>query len=200
MAETELQALPETPRQQTQRILSTTERSTFDVAAPSSSCWSWLRPSPPRQRAPFAVGPGSSTWVEGEGLTHCSICEVEFGVQHKHVTKRHCRKCGGVFCYTCTYDKAQLRTWGSGLCLPLGSSKASVHVCSNCYDSCPPPSDGLRRCRFCHQRVRRLSRLVPSPRVLYPLASSSSSSCDDPLPGSHRAPLPNRLSGARVLL
>ena len=90
----------------------------------SSSCFPFLGPS----RVPFAVRPGSSRWVEGERLEQCPLCEVQFGTQHKHVTKRHCRKCGGVFCYTCTYDKAQLRTWPSGLCLPLGSSKANVRV------------------------------------------------------------------------
>ena len=107
-----------------------------------------------RARTPLQVGPGSSCWVEGETVSHCPLCEVEFGVQHKHVTRRHCRQCGGIFCYMCTYDKAALRT-GAGLGFGLTSGKTSnVHVCTRCYDTCPPPVDGFRRCRFCHQRVR----------------------------------------------
>ena len=118
-------------------------------------CFPLLR----RPRAPYAVGPSSPCWVDGENLTSCSICEVSFGTQHKHVTRRHCRMCGGVFCYTCTYDKAELRTWPQ-LSWKANATK-SVHVCADCYTSCPTPADGLRRCRFCHQRVRR-ARSVPS--------------------------------------
>ena len=80
----------------------------------------------PRQTIPIAVGPGSSRWVDGDRLQSCPSCDVDFSSLHKHVTKRHCRRCGGVFCYTCTYDKATLRTPS---CLPLWGSKASVHVC-----------------------------------------------------------------------
>ena len=112
-----------------------------------------LSPFSPRQTIPIAVGPGSSRWVDGDRLQSCPSCDVDFSSLHKHVTKRHCRRCGGVFCYTCTYDKATLRTPS---CLPFSflGSKASVHVCVDCYDHCPPPEDGRRRCRFCHQRVR----------------------------------------------
>lgn len=113
-----------------------------------SSCFPFLKP----RGGNYAVGPGSSCWVEGQSVTHCPICEVEFGTQHKHVTRRHCRKCGGVFCYTCTYDKALLRSW-TDLAWGVNAAK-SVHICTSCYESCPPPVDGLRRCRFCHQRVR----------------------------------------------
>lgn len=127
-----------------------TARFVDEDVAPAGGCFSFLSP----RRTPLAVGPGSSHWVQGDQVKECPICEVEFGTQHKHVTRRHCRKCGGVFCYTCTYDKAVLRTWPEGMCLPFASAKTSVHVCSNCYDRCPPPADGLRRCRFCHQRVR----------------------------------------------
>ena len=46
---------------------------------------------------------------------------------------------------------------------------AAVHVCVNCYDSCPPPTDGLRRCRFCHQRVRHpRPNTFFAPRLLLP--------------------------------
>eukprot|EP00966_Prymnesium_polylepis_P013894 320381-Prymnesium_polylepis.2 len=31
--------------------------------------------------------------------------KVELSVAHNNMTKRHCRHCGGLFCYTCTYDK-----------------------------------------------------------------------------------------------
>jgi len=130
-----------------QRVLSD---DTEDLQA-MTSCFSCI-PLRRSQRIPYAVGPGSVSWVSGDDVTRCSICEVEFGTQHKHVTRRHCRKCGGVFCYTCTYDKAALRTWPD---LPWGGRAIkNVHVCTNCYDVCPPPGDGLRRCRFCHQRVR----------------------------------------------
>ena len=65
---------------------------------------------------PIAVGPGSSRWVDGDRLQSCPSCDVDFSSLHKHVTKRHCRGRGGVFCYTCTYDKATLRTPS---CLPF---------------------------------------------------------------------------------
>ena len=125
-------------------------------AAHASGCWAWMRCLAPAQRIPVALGPGSPQWVVGERVEKCPICEVEFGIgtQHKHVTRRHCRKCGGVFCYLCTYDKATLRTGPGNACMPCSDSKAAVHVCSSCYDQCPPPPDGLRRCRICHQRVR----------------------------------------------
>jgi hypothetical protein len=128
---------------------------------------------------PFAVGPNSPCWVNGEHMHGCPSCGVEFGTQHKHITRRHCRKCGGVFCYTCTYDKATLRVWPGSLCLPFlsSSSQTNVHVCVSCYDQCPPPADGLRRCRFCHQRVRSmlracaLHRRMPFPPCATPLLS-----------------------------
>jgi hypothetical protein len=118
------------------------------TSAHSSSFWPW------RGQIPRAVGPTSDCWVSGDELRHCPICEVEFGMQHKHVTRRHCRKCGGLFCYTCTYDKANLRVAPASMCMPFSGKTCTVHVCTNCYDDCPPPADGLRRCRFCHQRVR----------------------------------------------
>ena len=40
---------------------------------------------------PVALGPGSEDWVQGENVDNCPLCEVQFGVQHKHVTRRHCR-------------------------------------------------------------------------------------------------------------
>jgi len=139
----------------TARILSRHQPSDGETASSTASCWACLPFIQPRRAPAYAVSRGAKCWVEGDSVTHCPICEVEFGTQHKHVTRRHCRKCGGVFCYTCTYDKAALREerawpelgWG-------GKPPKSVHVCTNCYDSCPPPADGLRRCRFCHQRVR----------------------------------------------
>ena len=137
----------------TVRMLSPSE--TVESSRRASQSLSFCLPLPALsvgRRTPMAVGPDSECWVDGENLTNCPDCDVEFGVQHKHVTRRHCRKCGGVFCYTCTYDKAMLRT-GIG-CLPFFGPEKSLHVCTSCYESCPPPADGLRRCRFCHQRVR----------------------------------------------
>ena len=116
----------------------------------SGAAASWAASS---RKRPVAVGPGSDKWVQGDSVTHCGICEVEFSAAHKHVTRRHCRRCGEVFCYTCTYDKVGLRQPGAG-CLPWTGATTNLHVCSACYDCVPPPADGLRRCRFCHQKVR----------------------------------------------
>ncbi|KAL1520824.1 hypothetical protein AB1Y20_022386 [Prymnesium parvum] len=103
---------------------------------------------------PHAIDSRSADWVSRDDVVHCPICQVELGTQHKNITKRHCRLCGGVFCYTCTYDKITLRHAPEGVCFPTASRLAEMHVCVRCYDLAPTPADGLRRCRICHQKVR----------------------------------------------
>ena len=133
----------------------------------SSTFFSALRPfmmpiandadaaSPPtRQRQLRAMDESDVHWMVRESVNHCPICEVELGTQHKNVTKRHCRHCGGVFCYTCTYDKVTLRHHPPDAWFPCTTKLSEMHVCSRCYDLAPPPADGLRRCRICHQKVR----------------------------------------------
>ena len=113
----------------------------------------------PIRRPPMALTDASDRWENKDSVTctNCPICRVEYSTQHKHVTKRHCRLCGRVFCYGCTYDKVQLTRKQDDGCWPLrppSLKNAESHVCSTCYDTLPPPDDGLRRCRLCHQKVR----------------------------------------------
>lgn len=112
---------------------------------------------------PFALDPSSSRWQDPGATTQCPLCYVEIDATLKHTRRRHCRRCGDIFCYMCTYDKsALLQRKGSGFvgglvsCLPclVPPTPTQCHVCLNCYDELPPPADLLRRCRFCGQKVR----------------------------------------------
>lgn len=190
--EEEEEGFEELPRPEQVREADTVRILSHSAAGSGSApCWPLALLLSPQRRAPFAVGPSSSKWIDGDRLTNCPICEVEFGTQHKHITRRHCRRCGGVFCYTCTYDKAALRTWPQGLCLPFTASKTDVHVCSNCYDDCPPPANGLRRCRFCHQRVRARAAFARSAPAAVPIARSAAHARRARTPSPHRpCPLP----------
>ena len=51
----------------------------------------------------------------------CNRCEDEFGLLNR---KHHCRKCGGVFCDSCTAHK---------VC--IASTSESARVCKHCYYS-----------------------------------------------------------------
>ena len=79
-----------------------------------------------------AADQNSACWVNRDNVAHCPLCEVELGVQHKNVTKRHCRHCGGLFCYTCTYDKVTLRHHPEGACFPWTTRLQEMHVCTRC--------------------------------------------------------------------
>eukprot|EP00965_Chrysotila_dentata_P189756 6173493-Pleurochrysis_carterae.AAC.3 len=129
----------------------------------------------------FALDQSSPLWQEHASGPRCELCETEFGAQHKHVSRRHCRQCGRIYCYLCTYDKASLplqsRHSGCVPCLPRPTKMVDVHVCTKCYDGLPMPMDGLRRCRYCGQKVTRLPLprndwLLPT-RLATPLRVSS---------------------------
>ena len=60
----------------------------------------------------------SRRWVDDESVTACQQCEEPFTML---VRRHHCRKCGGIFCYSC-----------SSFTLVLPSSNKPQRVCQPC--------------------------------------------------------------------
>ena len=57
-------------------------------------------------------------WVDDESVNTCQQCQEPFTMM---VRRHHCRKCGGIFCYTC-----------SSFTLVLPSSNKPQRVCQPC--------------------------------------------------------------------
>ena len=62
-----------------------------------------------------------NTWVPSARATECRICAKAFSRMRQ---KHHCRKCGDVFCGTCSSGRETLRAYGYN---------RPVRVCDNCY-------------------------------------------------------------------
>ncbi|CAL8144786.1 unnamed protein product [Prunus armeniaca] len=58
-----------------------------------------------------------NTWVVG--ASHCQGCTSRFTFINR---KHHCRRCGGLFCNSCTQQKMFLR----------GQGDSPVHICEPC--------------------------------------------------------------------
>uniref|UniRef100_A0A0V0JAG0 FYVE-type domain-containing protein n=2 Tax=Schistocephalus solidus TaxID=70667 RepID=A0A0V0JAG0_SCHSO len=61
----------------------------------------------------------SRQWVADESASACSNCQREFSLS---LRKHHCRRCGDVFCQTCSTKKAT-----------MPASKSPLRVCDACF-------------------------------------------------------------------
>ncbi|BHF63245.1 early endosome antigen 1 [Sparganum proliferum] len=61
----------------------------------------------------------SRQWVADESASACSNCQREFSIS---LRKHHCRRCGDVFCQTCSTKKAT-----------MPASKSPLRVCDACF-------------------------------------------------------------------
>ncbi|KAF9049556.1 FYVE-domain-containing protein [Hymenopellis radicata] len=107
----------------------------------------------------LAVLMPKSLWKPDSSSTYCDnfFCRVSFSIFER---RHHCRKCGGIFCATCTGRTTQLLDT-SMLDFVHPPRNASIHdfnspisesrVCDDCYDQihgCPstPPTPELDYC------------------------------------------------------
>lgn len=65
-------------------------------------------------------------WVSDDLIKTCMACKTKFSLVNR---KHHCRKCGGVFCASCTSKRTQVPT------LPGYPAASLRRVCDKCYSS-----------------------------------------------------------------
>eukprot|EP00937_MAST-01D_sp_MAST-1D-sp2_P001402 g1402.t1 len=76
-----------------------------------------------RERKKSVVTARRRTWVNDASVKVCPKCSISFDWL---VRKHHCRKCGGVFCDSCSKKK---------VVLPGSGSTKPVRCCDDCYDT-----------------------------------------------------------------
>jgi hypothetical protein len=118
----------------------------------------------PPTSSSYSVG-----WVIEEKITHCMICDTEFGILN---WKFHCRSCGYVVCGTCSPYSVPIPE-----CAEAG--EVSSKVCCNCF--------GFKSGRMQAATRRRSSTSHVGPRDNNPVATaaaatSSSATAAGPLP------------------
>lgn len=99
------------------------------IASPVSS----ELPIFPRQR---------NWWVQSD---YCANCNVTFSM---FVRPHHCRKCGNIFCHTCSQQRTKIPNW---IQLP-GETKTLKNKLSELFWS----NKKVRVCDFCAQNIREI--------------------------------------------
>jgi len=61
-------------------------------------------------------------WVSDDLIKNCMACKTRFSLVNR---KHHCRKCGGVFCTSCTSKRTPI--------LALPGYRIPRRVCDKCY-------------------------------------------------------------------
>lgn len=74
----------------------------------------------PKQAVVESVRP--SYWLPDVELTHCCVCEIEFGA---NIDKHHCRACGHGVCDECSQNRQTV---------PFRGWDYPVRVCNKCHD------------------------------------------------------------------
>eukprot|EP01065_Artemidia_motanka_P021069 TRINITY_DN250_c1_g3_i1.p1 TRINITY_DN250_c1_g3~~TRINITY_DN250_c1_g3_i1.p1 ORF type:complete len:386 (+),score=109.00 TRINITY_DN250_c1_g3_i1:226-1383(+) len=83
-------------------------------------------------------------WQSDDSVVCCGQCASMFGIA---VRRHHCRRCGGVFCGSCTSQRRSLP-----LCYGYGLDE--VRVCAPCAERVPTQMRSPVHCSTCRRRQR----------------------------------------------
>lgn len=77
----------------------------------------------------------AARWKLDSEVTHCENCRVVFEKTMGFISnKHHCRRCGGIFCNSCTLNRIDLRVALTGPNKGTANNVKNARVCKRCFD------------------------------------------------------------------
>ncbi len=77
----------------------------------------------------------AARWKLDSEVTHCENCRVVFEKTMGFISnKHHCRRCGGIFCNSCTLKRIDLRVALTGPNKGTANNVKNARVCERCFD------------------------------------------------------------------